>query len=196
MAMHEELWQKLIDLDPCVQAHESGCAYDHGHRRFTVPLIHADFMVNLEQRSIQGPGGEASFLEQLCMLSYLLRARDIPLANKLVKPEQLEAGQFFFRGHHALPTEKLLGVFGNQPDLLLRAAATLYAKPVPYGDASVEVRVLPRFPVTFVVWGGDEEFAARASVFFDETADRHLALDAIQAAVGLSVDTLVAAVEK
>ncbi len=115
----------------------------------------------------------------------------MPPADKLVKPEQLEAGQFFFRGHHVLPTHELTEAFGACPERLCTAGASFRGIRKPYGDASVEIYVLPRIPITFVVWGGDEEFEARASILFDETVSHQLPLDALQAVTGLTVNGLI-----
>jgi hypothetical protein len=54
--------------------------------------------------------------------------------------------------------------------------------------------VFPRVPLTIVIWRRDEEFAARASILFDQTAAAQLPLDALLAAVNLTVDALVNAV--
>jgi hypothetical protein len=42
-----------------------------------------------------------------------------------------------------------------------------------------------------VIWQKDEEFDARASILFDQTAASHLPLDALLVAVNLTVDALV-----
>ena len=48
-------------------------------------------------------------------------------------------------------------------------------------------------PLTIVIWKRDEEFDARASILFDQTAAAQLPLDALLAAVNLTVDALVGA---
>jgi len=135
----------------------------------------------------------ANFLQQLCLLAYLINAQDLPLANKLVRAEALPGGQFFFRGIHNLPTEKLEKAFGERPEALYQIAERFEAKRCEFGDASIQLYVLPRIPLTIVVWRGDEQFNARASILFDQTAAAHLPLDALLAAVNLAVEALVKA---
>ena len=60
-----------------------------------------------------------------------------------------------------------------------------------FGDASIELYVLPRIPITIVVWQACDEFSARASILFDQTAASHLPLDALLGAVNLAVDALI-----
>jgi Domain of unknown function (DUF3786) len=55
-----------------------------------------------------------------------------------------------------------------------RAALSMGADTVPLGDAAYCFAVLPRLPVTVVVWATDEEFPAEASVLFDESAGHYL----------------------
>jgi len=133
----------------------------------------------------------AEFLEQLCILAYLINARDLPLADKLVGAETLPDGQFFFRGLHSLPTEKLKNVFGNCPEVLHRVSAQFDAERCEFGDASIRLYVLPRLPLTIVIWCHCEEFDARASILFDQTAASQLPLDALLAAANLTVEALI-----
>ena len=197
--MHEGLWEKLVALDPEVTIRRAKCEYISASDDYVVVLLGREYEVDRRGRRILSTavgqqGQEANFLEQLCILAYLINAREMPLANKLVLAEVLEGGQFFFRGIHALPTGKLSDAFCENPPLLHRAADRLGGRRCEYGDASIELLVLPRFAVTFIVWGHDEEFSGRASILFDQSADRQLPLDAILAAVNLAVDAVINAV--
>ncbi len=196
--MHEQLWAKLVGLDPMETAGRSGCRFDGDSSTFLVPLMGENFVVDGGQRLIAPADDretEAGFLEQLCILAYLINASDIPIAGKLVSGEKLDAGQFFFRGPHGLPTPKLEEAFGDEPSLLHEAGVCLNAEPCEYGDASVSIRILPNVPVVLVIWGRDDEFESRASILFDETASRQLPLDALLAGVQLAVKKLIEAVK-
>jgi hypothetical protein len=191
---HEELWQQLAGLDRQQTSRRAKCQYFRDPERYVITLLNTEYVVNLTDKQIfsSQPGSEpAEFLEQLCLLAYLINARDLPLADKLVTAESLPGGQFFFRGPHMLPTHKLEETFGDKPELLYKAGASFNAKKYDFGDASVQLHVLPRIPLTFVIWAADEEFDARASILFDETAGSHLLLDALLAAANLAADALV-----
>ena len=193
---HEELWQQLAELDRQQTSQRAKCQYLTDPERYVIKLLNTEYIVNLTAQQIfstQPSSQPAEFLEQLCLLAYLINARELPLADKLVSAESLPGGAFFFRGPHTLPTRKLEETFGSKPDLLYEASAHLNAKQCDFGDASVKLFVLPRVPLTFVIWVADEEFPARASILFDETAGSHLLLDALLAAANLAVDALVKA---
>lgn len=190
--MHEELWQKLIGLDQQKTAVRAKCQYFSGPGRYVVELLDREYTVNLSKQEIfsGSPPVETEFLEQLCILVYLINAKDIPLSNKLVKAESLPSGAFFFRGPHGLPTDVLVDKFGHQPERLCQIGEKVGARRCQFGDASIELYVLPRVPITIVIWGSDEEFEARASILFDQTVSEHLPLDALQSAVNIAVKIL------
>ena len=197
---HEGLWQQLDKLDRQKTAQRAKCQYYSNPERYLITLLNTEYVVNLSDKHIFStqPGSQsapAEFLEQLCLLAYLINAQDLPLANKLVGPENLPSGQFFFRGLHSLPTERLEETFGKSPERLYEVSEQFDAKQCEFGDASIELNILPHIPLTIVIWRSDEEFGARASILFDQTAASHLPLDALATAVNLTVEALVRAPE-
>jgi len=197
---HEGLWQQLDRLDRQKTAQRAKCQYLTDPPRYVITLLNTEYVVDLSDKQIFSTETSpeptpAEFLEQLCILAYLINAQDLPLANKFVGPEKLPSGQFFFRGLHSLPTERLVETFGNSPERLYEVSEQFDAKRCEFGDASIELYVLPRIPLTIIIWRGDEEFDARASILFDQTAGTHLPLDALGALVNLAVEALVRAVK-
>ncbi|MBL7154074.1 MAG: DUF3786 domain-containing protein [Phycisphaerae bacterium] len=193
---HDGLWKQLEKLDRRQTAKRADCRYLTDPERYVLTMLNTRYVANLVDGSISALRGDstserATFIEQLCVLAYLLGAKDIPLAEKLVKAESLPGGQFFFRGLHSLPTEKLEKAFGDDPEGLIRASERFDAKQCEFGDASIRLLALPRIPLTLVIWRKDEEFDARASILFDQTAAAQLPLDALLATVNLTVKTLL-----
>ena len=199
---HEGLWEQLDKLDGTKTAQRAKCQYLASPERYIVTFLNVEYVVNLSDRNIfsaqsgspQSAGHltaePAEFLEQLCILAYLINAQDLPFADKLVGAETLPGGQFFFRGLHSLPTKKLEQAFGNRPEVLHRTSARFDAERCEFGDASIRLYVLPRLPLTIVIWRRCEEFEARASILFDQTAASQLPLDALLAAANLTVEAL------
>lgn len=195
---HEGLWEQLVGLDRQKTAIRAKCQYFSTPARYVITMLNTEYAVNLSDKQIScaqtgSPPRQVGFIEQLCLLAYLINARDLPLADKLVKAEALPSGEFFFRGLHGLPTEKLEKAFGECPERLSRVAEQVDAKQCEFGDASIELYVLPRIPLTIVIWRGCDEFPARASILFDQTAAAHMPLDALLAAVTLAVDEVIKA---
>jgi hypothetical protein len=198
-SVHEQFWEQLAGLPREETAKRARCQYLAESGSFVVPLLNTDYLVDPGRRTIRSaPSSEdrpAGYLQQLCILAYLVDAKDLPPANRLVSVEKLDPGGFFFRGSHRLPVERLMSVFGPDPQLLHKAGRVLDAVPRAFGDASMELCVLPRIPVTLVVWASDEEFPARASVLFDQSATLQLPLDVLFAIGALTIESVLSTVK-
>lgn len=192
---NEGLWEQLEKFDYAGTARRAKCEYQSDEKCYNILFLNIEYRVDLSEKKVYSAREDslpkpATFLEELCLLAYLINAKDMPLTNKLVKAEALPAGQFFFRGLHALPTQKLEKAFGTNPDMLLKISERFDAKKREFGDASITLNVLPRLPLTIVIWRYCEEFDARASILFDQNAASLLPLDALLAAVNLTVNAL------
>jgi len=193
---HEGLWVQLEKLDGQKTAKRAKCQYLSNPERYILNMLYSEYLISLPDRKIfccskDSQQRPAKFLEQLCLLAYLINAKDMPLANKIVRAETLPGGQFFFRGLHSLPTEKLEKAFGGQPELIYQVSRKFNARRCEFGDASIQLYVLPRIPLTIVIWRSCEEFGARATILFDQTTASQLPLDALSTAVNLTVGALI-----
>ena len=193
---HELLWKQLLALDRQETAKRAKCQYISESQRYIITLLNNQYVVDLTEKQIfqlqDHPNPQpAEFIEQLCILSYLINAKDLPLADKLVKPGTLPGGQFFFRGPHNFSTEKLEKAFGDNPESLGLIIDKFAADRCQFGDFSIQLYILPRVPMTIIIWRSDEEFPARASILLDKTASDHLPLDALWAAGNLAINCLI-----
>ncbi|MFZ0034039.1 MAG: DUF3786 domain-containing protein [Sedimentisphaerales bacterium] len=195
---NEGLWQQLLKLDGQKTAQRAKCRYLLNPERYFIPLLNSEYIVNLpEKKAVSAEGSsETGFTEELCILTYLINSQDLPVANKLTMAQSLSGGQFFFRGLHKLAVENLEEVFGQCPERLYEVMDEFGARRCEFGDACIQLYVLPRIPLTIVIWRGDEEFGARASILFDETAAAQLPLDALWAAANFTIKSLVTAATK
>ncbi len=198
--MHEQFWERLAGLPREETAQRAKCEYRAESDSFVVSLLNTEYLVNPVQRTILASGPfakerNAGYLQPLCILAYLVNAKDLPPAGRLVSVEKLDPGGFFFRGSHRLPVEKLAAVFGRDLPLFQKVGRLLNAAPQAFGDASVELSVLPRLPLTLVIWAADEEFPARASILFDQSATAQLPLDVLFAAAGLTINVVLSIVD-
>ncbi len=195
---YDGLWDQLEKLDRKKTESRSKSRYLKNPERFLVMLLNTEYVVNLSNHQIYSTGADstqkqATYLEQLCLLAYLINASDLPPADELTKVESLPGGQFFFRGLHSLPTDKLNQTFGNRPEMLYKISSHFKAQRCKFGDASIRLDVLPRLSLTIIIWRQCEEFDARSSILFDKTAASQLPLDALLVAVNLAVDALITA---
>ena len=69
--------------------------------------------------------------------------------------------------------------FGQQSQRMLDAAAKLGGRPAEYWDAAVNIDAFKKVPLTFVLWRGDEEFAAEGNILFDSSICGYLSSEDI-----------------
>lgn len=173
------LWDRLVAAPPEDVARRALVPHDEGLGAYRVPLCGEDHLVAPSERKVEGPTGPAGFEPTLVCVQYLLTAREEPPAGEFVNPQRLPYGEFFFRGLHEVPTERLEAAFGERATAFRRAGEALGGRARAMGDGAWEFQALPRVPLVVVLWAADEEFPARAQFLFDRRADRQLPLDAL-----------------
>jgi hypothetical protein len=131
-------------------------------------------------------------LLELLVLVYLLNAGPQLLTRELVSPQELKTAHFF-QGPHELNLTGVLERFGRDAKGFRRAAEWLGGEVQSLADAGFRIPALPKVPLYYLLWEGDEEFAPRLSVLFDRSVESHLSADAIWGLVALVSEALLRA---
>jgi hypothetical protein len=130
---------------------------------------------------------------RLLILAYLTGATETPVAGKWVSPIGFSGGDLFFSSDaHNLDFAQLLLTF-ESPEDFLRAGQKIGGKGDGMGDSSFVLQSLPRIPILFIYWAGDEELPSKISVLVDESARSHLAIDGLWLAISVSEKRLLQA---
>jgi len=190
------LWTALSALEPRATAERTGSRFaDTGN--FEIDLFNRVYAIDPALRKIcriDAPvcGAHEGRLE-IPLLKYLTDATDVPEAGVWVSPRDLPGGAQFFTGVHEVPVGKIIAAFGADCNCFCKACESLGGTRVPFGDAGYVLRLFPRIPVQALLWCGDDEFPARASMLVDKNAYLHLPLDAMLAALGFLQYSIVSA---
>ena len=104
----------------------------------------------------------------------------------MINEKQIPGGETFFRGPHSLNTKPIKKIFGGDSKQFLWVGKKLNGTEKNLGDAAICLPVLPRIPVTLILWEEDDEFSAEVTVNFDSTISCHLPLDIIWAIVNMA----------
>jgi hypothetical protein len=188
-SVHPFIWERLSQSDPKEVCRRSGAQFDVTGGSYAISFLQERYRVSPRAKNVELLPGSASSAApsidlQVILVTYLLNAQEMPLAQRLVAGSSLKGGKTFFQGAHRFPVEPLVERYGMDPTGFLDKGLSLGAAQEGYGDAGLRFSALPRIPVVMVLWQGDEEFPARLSVLFDASIERHLPLDAIYALVG------------
>jgi hypothetical protein len=182
------LWERLQQADPATICTRAQVRYDRDRAAYVVPFLHGTFHCFPEQRTIESidaaPFIKRSFQFYLVILHYLLEAQFAGLSGKWVSEQDIPGGNLFFRGQHAFQTGPLLKLVGQQAGLFRSAAEKLGGSRVNKGDAAYRLWALPRVPLLFILWEGDDEFPPALHIHLDATVHLQLhTLDTIWALV-------------
>ncbi len=191
---------RVLSRDPADMAHRAGAilapaggAADHA--RLQLPLLGAEHTVVLDPsgaRVVDAAGDEAGTWPAVVILHYLAQATGRAPTGRQISYKEIRDGHLYFPNFQGRVIRRLEGVFGGEPDTLVAAGVRLGGCRQEHGDAAVAVSALPRVPLTFIVWGADEEFPARASVLFDETIEEYLPAEDVVVLCQLAAGLLAA----
>jgi len=118
-----------------------------------------------------------SLVTRVILLHYLIRADGGPLTGKWVGYKDIRGGLLYAGVFARRVTEPLARRFGRSARQFQEAGLRCGGSPAGLGDASFTLTALPRIPLQFVLWEGDEEFPASVQVLFDASIDHYLPLE-------------------
>lgn len=173
----DRYWEELRAMEPRLVCERGLVSFRDG--RYRIPFLDEIFVVDPDNQTVLSAGNGNETDCALLSLFYLLRARNIPIEGDWVSEKGLRGGELFFRGPHALPSENLSRIYGDDVAGFLSMAKKIGGKSVNYGDAAAEFAVLPRVPLTCILWAGDDEFPAQVNYLFDVTTSDQLPLDMV-----------------
>jgi hypothetical protein len=172
------LWETLRQQESGLICANAMIQFDQTKRAYRVPFLDLELLCLLDEERIEPTRPTTvhrfSFELALAVLHYLLESRLKPLSGQWVSEKDLPGGELFFRGPHAFPTNPLLALFGTDLSLFRAASERLGGTPVPMGDAAYRVWALPRVPILFILWGGDDEFEPVLHIRFDKSVTDQL----------------------
>lgn len=179
--------------DSIDMATSSGSSFDTLSNTFSIHYVNENYRISF-------PSGDVTYADKnevvpitvkIVLLHYLVRAGGQPLKNSWISFKDIsDGGMLYFEPFTNRVTNYLLGIFANKPQTLVKAGMLLGGTAVDCGDYGVRINVLPRLPITYALWAGDEEFPPRATVLFDVTAPFYLPTEDIVVAAAFCVGQL------
>ncbi len=165
-----------------------------GGDEYLVPLLDETYAVSPISRTIRR-GSEflevgGDFQTQLVLLTYLVRAGESVPIGDMITERDLKGGSLFFQGPHRLNTRPLLSRFGRDAAGFRALGQRIGGIIRDFGDASFTVSALPKIPLGFILYEGDEEFSPRMVVTFDRSIEAHFPPDVVWALVNVVVERL------
>jgi hypothetical protein len=167
---YDNACKELINRNPLEIAQNSGADYDDATAEFRLNYLNENYRISY-------PTGEVSFCQldgevavtiKVVLLHYLLKAGGLPLTGTLVSFREIPDGGFIYlEPFNNRVLRGLVANFGKKTQLLVSAAEKIGGRREKMGSAAVTLDVLPKVPMTYVIWEGDDEFPANGTVLFD-----------------------------
>jgi hypothetical protein len=125
-------------------------------------------------------GSECSVYDSGMLLYYLKQADGTLMAEHWIGFRQLPEGNFYSQAFQGYTGDRLARVYGERPESYVHAAQVLDGWPLPdLPGMAFAFLPLPRIRLASILYPGDEEFAARASVLFDAAASHYMTTDGL-----------------
>lgn len=120
-----------------------------------------------------------TLVSKIILLHYLNKASGAGLGGEPIPYEDIPSLRHYFPVYEKRVLKPLQAAFGNDRYAFLDSGISLGGVQREYGDSSFTVHALPRIPVTFILWEGDEEFPPLVRTLFDPTISEYLPLEDI-----------------
>jgi len=187
-------WRVLSSQDPKSVCRRTLATFDQKKQTYELRVADLTYAVapGLKTVTDMSTGSiKVDWDVRLLTLVYMTGATETPLTGRWVSPTQFSGGDLFFSSEaHNLTFARLLVTFAS-PEAFLKAGEKIKAVKHMIGDASFVLQTLPRIPILFTYWSGDEQLLSKISVFFDESASSHLAVDGLWLAINVSEKRLL-----
>jgi hypothetical protein len=139
----------------------------------TVPYLYEDFLVDCHTAHVLrlSDGREATRSETVDILHHLFYCQQgAGPTGEWVHFRDLKGCGHFNSAFEAMTMPLLQRAFGGSAEKFRSAAKALKGEEAAFGDASVKLDIFPIFPVAYIMWEGDDEFAPNYNVLFDKSA--------------------------
>ncbi len=177
--------------DPARRAAQAGCGLSGGG--VDVPFFGRPHLVTHPGGEVSAAGAPAHVAVSILLLHHLLRADGTPPAGEWLAFRELPDGLFYaasFAQRVEAPLAQAFGASspaGSKEGLgrFRAAAAAAGGLPLEPADAAFAFQALPRLALAVLLWAGDDELPAQASVVFDAAAGHCLPAEDLAGLGGL-----------
>ena len=189
--------QQIKDLNLRERAEKSGAQFEENPRgtggRISLTLFNARYVIDVPDLTITATDKKViSLVTKIILIHYLIKADGRPLSNQLVPYKEIPGGMLYAGVFAKRTVDPLIPVFSQSPDRFLDAGLRMGGRRSEYGDISFMFPALPRIPMTYILWKGDEEFPATVQLLFDTSVEGYLALEDIVVLSEMATTRLIA----
>ncbi len=192
--------KNLVACDPSEVAELSGVEYikeSDNKGYFKLRCLGKDYRITypeIEMTEFESDAPPKTDIK-LVSLHYLITADGLPLTGRWITYRQIPEGLTYNSAFQRRAEKPLVEAFEKNPEYFLSAGEILGGIRSNYGDYAFLLPVLPRLPLLYILWLGDEELPSEARVLFDSTARNYLPAEDLAVIGGRATRELIRLLE-
>ena len=176
-------WKDLKKKIPEEVASRLSVAYSASSGQFHVTFFGCEYILDCNDETIKrkADGRVPDITASIIMLNYLSFSESTPRpVNKWVSLKEIpNGGVLFYPAFHKSAIKDLTDTFGQRPEQLVNCAAALGGQPAAMGSVSAVFHAFPEIPLCVVIWEGDEEVKANATILYDPSIAHLLHIESL-----------------
>lgn len=180
---YDKGWQDLKKKNPEEIASRLAVSYSVSNRQFTVTFFAVEYVLDCVSETIwrKADSKVPEIMASIIILNYLSFSDEArkPESRWVSLKEMPNGGALFYPAFHKNTIQVLIESFGSQPKKLVNCAATLGGQLTAMGSAAVVFQAFPEIPLCVVVWEGDDEVRANATVLYDPSTSDLLHIETL-----------------
>lgn len=184
---YNKFWEDIKKRNPDEITAVREVSYNWENHQFEVMYFSHVYIADSNQETVyrKADGRIPDIMDAIIILNYLAYARPLQeSAPKWVSIKEIPGGMIFYSAYQKTAIIPLIDAFGHQANLLKTAASSLGGQPHTLGNMSVIFKAFPEIPVCVVIWEGDEEVKANATILYDPSIEPMLHSESI---IGLGI---------
>jgi hypothetical protein len=180
--VYEMACEELLGSDHETQFANAGVISETRQKGYRVDVPYFDEIISLELPGFSFKSSKeanVTLVTKIIILHYINTASGAPLGADKIPYEDIPGLAGYLPVFERKAARPLVTTFGLDRHAFLDAGLSLGGEREDYGDASFTLQALPRVPITFILWEGDEEFPPSIRILFDPSITGYLPLEDI-----------------
>ena len=181
-SVYEMACKELLRSDREAQFANAGIVFETRQKGYRVDVPYFDETISLELPEFSFKSSKeanVTLVTKIIILHYINTAGGASLGADKIPYEDIPGLAGYLPVFERKAAKPLVATFGFDRHAFLDAGLSLGGEREDYGDASFTLHALPRVPITFILWEGDEEFPPSIKILFDRSIAGYLPLEDI-----------------
>ncbi len=160
----------------------AGVVYKKEQERYNIEIPYFDETITLKLPELSFKSSKdtnITLVTKIIILHYINTANGVLPGENRISYEDIPGLRGYLPVFEKRVIKPLLTAFGFNKHAFLETGVALGGIRDDYGDVSFTLHPLPRVPITFILWEGDEQFPSSLKILFDPSITGYFPLEDI-----------------